>query len=138
MEDARLSLARGMTFADEHGVQCLSDLLMFIDKGDYPPHWTAEERSSKEKGFDLGKGAVVGAVVEVAGEEKNTDTLWDDSEADMPGGVFVSRMVDWIRTHKDRKEASRNDLIICATLSLGNICRRGMSAREHVFPSSLY
>ena len=128
VEDVRLSLARGLTFPDgEHGgVACLSDLLTFIDKADYPPYWTPEERPSKEKGFDLGMGAIVKAVVEVAGEEKNTDTLWDDSEADKPGGEFVSRMVEWIRRHKSLKESDRDDLIICATLSLGNICRRGM------------
>lgn len=131
VEDVRLSLARGLTFPDgEHGgVACLSELLTFVEKGDYPPHWASElpgERANKEKGFDVGKGALVKAIVEVAGEEKNTDTLWDDSEVDMPGGVFVSRMVEWIRTHKSLKEGNRDDLIICATLSLGNICRRGM------------
>ena len=129
VEDVRLSLARGLTFPDgEHGgIACLSDLLTFVDKGDYSPYWTPEERPSKEKGFDLGKGAIVKAIVETAGEEKNTDTLWDDSEEDKPGGEFVSCMVDWIRTHKGLKETSRDDLIICATLSLGNICRRGMN-----------
>ena len=127
VEDVRLSLARGMTFPAEHGgVACLSDLMTFVDKGDYPPYWTPEERTSKEKGFDLGKGALVKAIVEIAGEEKNIDTLWDDSEADKPGGEFVSRMVNWIRAHKSLKETSRDDLLICATLSLGNICRRGM------------
>ncbi|KAL1947755.1 hypothetical protein VTO73DRAFT_13479 [Trametes versicolor] len=129
VEDVRLSLARGLTFPDgEHGgVACLSELLTFVEKGDYPPHWASEssgERANKEKGFDVGKGALVKAIVEVAGEEKNTDTLWDDSETDTPGGVFVSRMVEWIRTHKSLKEGNRDDLIICATLSLGNICRR--------------
>lgn len=129
VEDVRLSLARGLTFPDgEHGgIACLSDLLTFVDKGEYSPYWTPEERPSKEKGFDLGKGAIVKAIVETAGEEKNTDTLWDDSEKDKPGGEFVSRMVEWIRTHKGLKETSRDDLIVCATLSLGNICRRGMN-----------
>lgn len=127
VEDVRLSLARGLTFPDEHGgVPCLSDLLTFVEKGDYPPYWTTEERPSKEKGFNLGKGAVVKAIVETAGEEKNTDTLWDDSEADKPGGEFVNRMVQWIRTHKNLKASDRDDLVICATLSLGNICRRGV------------
>ena len=129
VEDVRLSLARGMTFPEEHGgVACLSELLTFVEKGDYPPYWTPEERPSKEKGFDLGKGAIVKAIVEVAGEEKNIDTLWDDSEPDKPGGEFVSRMVGWIRTHTSLKETNRDDLLICATLSLGNICRRGTSS----------
>ena len=138
VEDIRLSLARGMTFPDEHGgVPCLSDLLTFVEKGDYPPHWIPEERSSKQKGFDLGKGAIVKAIVEVAGEEKNIDTLWDDSEVDIPGGVFVSRMVDWIRTHKSLKETNRDDLLVCATLSLGNICRRGTSYGPYIARSSI-
>ena len=133
LEDVRLSLARGLTFPDgEHGgVPCLSDLLTFVDKGDYSPYWSSEERPSKEKGFDLGKGAIVKAIVETAGEEKNIDTLWDDSEADKPGGEFVSRMVEWIRTHKSLKETNRDDLVICATLSLGNLCRRGMLCSSH-------
>ncbi|KAI0637070.1 hypothetical protein C8Q77DRAFT_1095851 [Trametes polyzona] len=139
VEDVRLSLARGLTFPDgEHGgVACLSELLTFVEKGDYPPYWSSEspgERAAKEKGFDLGKGALVKAIVEVAGEEKNTDTLWDDSEADKPGGAFVSRMVEWIRTHKSLKEGNRDDLIICATLSLGNICRRDAHSTAIVKP----
>ena len=92
----------------------------------------------KEKGFDLGKGAVVKAIVEVAGEEKNIDTLWDDSETEKPGGEFVSRMVDWIRTHKSLKETNRDDLLICATLSLGNICRRGTPRGPHSPQSTMY
>lgn len=91
VEDVRLSLARGLAFPDgEHGgVACLSDLLTFVDKGDYPPFWSVEspgDLAAKEKAFDLGKAAIVKAIVEVAGEEKNTDTLWDDSEPDKPGG----------------------------------------------------
>ncbi|KAI0748021.1 hypothetical protein C8Q80DRAFT_1219351 [Daedaleopsis nitida] len=123
VEDVRLSLARGLSFPDgEHaGVPCLSDLLTF-------------ERPSKEKGFDLGKGAIVKAIVETAGEEKNIDTLWDDSEADKPGGAFVSRMVEWVRTHKSLKETNRDDLVICATLSLGNICRRDAHSTAIVKP----
>ncbi|KAI0336426.1 hypothetical protein GY45DRAFT_1238667 [Cubamyces sp. BRFM 1775] len=139
VEDVRLSLARGLTFPDgEHGgVACLSELLTFVEKGDYPPYWSSEsagERSAKEKGFDLGKGALVKAIVEVAGEEKNTDMLWDDSEAEKPGGEFVNRMVGWIRAHKSLKETNRDDLIICATLSLGNICRRDAHSTAIVGP----
>ncbi|KAI0831201.1 hypothetical protein BC628DRAFT_1312049 [Trametes gibbosa] len=141
-EDVRLSLARGLTFPDgEHGgVECLQELLTFVEKGDYPPCWSSEtpgERAAKEKRFDLGKGALVKAIVEVAGEEKNTDTLWDDSDAEKPGGVFVSRMVEWIRTHKSLKEGTRDDLIICATLSLGNICRRDAHSTAIVKPPIL-
>jgi hypothetical protein len=37
VEDVRLSLARGLTFPDEHdGIPCLSDMLNFLDCGEYP------------------------------------------------------------------------------------------------------
>ncbi|KAH9946201.1 uncharacterized protein BXZ73DRAFT_86375 [Epithele typhae] len=124
VDDVRLSLARGMTFSEDHGIKCLSEMLDFVERADYPSYWTSEERPSKEKGFDLGKGAIVKAIVETSGDEMNIDILWDDSEADKPGGEFVSRMVAWIHSHKDLKTSSRDDLLICATLSLGNICRR--------------
>lgn len=130
VEDVRLSLARGLFFPDgEHGgVRCLQDILTFIDRGDYPTMWTSEppqERARKQKAFDVCKAAVIKAVVEVAGEEKNTDVLWDESEVKKPGGEFVTQMVTWIRTHKELKETHRDDLLICATLCLGNLVRRG-------------
>ncbi|PCH38246.1 hypothetical protein WOLCODRAFT_130785 [Wolfiporia cocos MD-104 SS10] len=133
VEDVRLSLARGLTFSDgEHGgVACLFDMLAFIDRGDYPLYWSSEfsgERSTWEKGFDICKAAIVKAVVEVAAEDKNTDTLWDDSQPRKPGGEFVDTMVQWIRKHKSLKETNRDDLIICATLSLGNLSRRDAHA----------
>lgn len=130
VEDVRLSLARGLSFPDgEHGgVRCLQDILTFIDRGDYPPVWASEplaERQRRQKAFDICKAALIKAVVEVAGEEKNTDVLWDESEDEKPGGEFVSQMVTWIRTHKTLKETHRDDLVICATLCLGNLVRRG-------------
>ncbi|KAH9951320.1 hypothetical protein B0H21DRAFT_718473 [Amylocystis lapponica] len=139
VEDVRLSLARGLIFYEgEHGgVACLSDMLTFVDQGDYPPYWSSEspgERATMEKAFDICKAAIIKAVVEVAGEEKNTDTLWDDSQADKPGGEFVSRMVQWIRTHKSLKETNRDDLVICATLSLGNLVRRDAHSSAIVRP----
>ena len=126
-EEIRLSLARGLTFPSEHGgIPCLSDMLSFVDRGDYPPTWADDpERSAREKGFDHCKAAVIKAVVELAGEEKNTDVLWDDSVASRPGGEFVDTMVQWIRKHKNLRESNRDDLLICATLSLGNLVRRG-------------
>lgn len=138
VEDIRLSLARGLTFPSEHGgVACLLDMLTFVDRGDYAPYWASSspassstsdpERATKEKAFDICKAAIIKSIVEVAGEEKNTDVLWDDSEADKgkPGGEFVQKMVEWIRAHKTLKETNRDDLIICSTLSLGNLVRRG-------------
>jgi hypothetical protein len=127
VEDVRLSLARGLTFPDEHdGLRCLSDMLAFVDRGDSPPWWSDDpDKHMYERSFQNCKGGVIRAIVEVAGEEKNTDILWDDSEDDKPGGEFVSWMVQWIKT---RKVTEREDLIICATLSIANIVRRGALA----------
>lgn len=75
-----------------------------------------------EKGFDNCKAAVVKAVVEVTGEQNE---LWDDSDLEKPGGEFVDTMVQWIRAHRSLKETNRDDLIICATLSLGNLATGG-------------
>jgi hypothetical protein len=129
-EDIRLSFARGLSFPDgEHGgVRCIEELCAFLEHGDYPPYWQAEqlqERTRRQKVFDFCKAALVKALVEVAGEEKNTDVLWDDSESEKPGGPFVSTMVSWIRQHKKLGPQSRDDLVICATLCLGNLVRRG-------------
>ncbi|KAI0316683.1 hypothetical protein OF83DRAFT_1193499 [Amylostereum chailletii] len=127
VEDVRLSLARGMTFPDEHqGVHCLADILRFIDLGTYHPLWSTDataERSRKEKAFDLCKAALIKSVVEIAGEEKSIDILWDESDSSRPGGAFVTQMVDWIKAHRNLNESTREDLIICATLSLGNLVR---------------
>ncbi|KZT68996.1 hypothetical protein DAEQUDRAFT_727172 [Daedalea quercina L-15889] len=123
VDEVRLSLGRVLKSPDgsESGVVCLMDMLTFLDKGDYPPFWSAEtqsERASMEKGFDMCKAAIVKAVVEVAGEQNE---LWDDSNPEKPGGEFVHTMVQWIRSHGGLKERHREDLIICATLSLGNL-----------------
>lgn len=130
VEDIRTSLAYGMTSPEEHGgVSCLRDMLTFVEKADYPPFWSQDptDRAVREKGFDRCKAAVIKAIVEVSGDEKNTDVLWDDSDPQKPGGVFVEQMVRWIREHKDDGQSQdRDDLIICATLSLGNIVRKGV------------
>lgn len=120
-----------MTFPDEHGgVGCLAEILRFIDQGDHHPLWASEsqaEQTKKQKAFDLYKAAMVKSVVELAGEEKNTDVLWDESDPEKPGGVFISQMVNWIKSQKNLKEQDRDDLVICATLSLGNLVRFGLS-----------
>lgn len=139
-EDVRLSLARGFNFPEgEHnGVACLYDMLTFADQGDYSPYWSdpglEHERAAKEKALDICKAAIIKAVVEVAGEEKSTDVLWDDSEPGKPGGVFVQKMVSWIRSHKDLKVSHRDDLLVCATLSLGNLVRRDAHAAAIINP----
>lgn len=125
-EDVRLSLARGMTFPDEHGgVRCLAEILEFIDRGDYHPLWKDQpnESTQRERSFDFCKAALIKAVVEIAGEEKNVDVLWDESDQAQPGGALVAQMVQWIKTHKELKEENRDDLLVCATLTLGNLLR---------------
>ncbi|KAI9459464.1 hypothetical protein BJY52DRAFT_1265847 [Lactarius psammicola] len=127
-EDVRLSLARGMTFPDEHGgVRCLAEILEFIDRGDYHPLWKdlPNDSAQRERSFDFCKAALIKAVVEIAGEEKNVDVLWDDSDQEHPGGALVAQMVQWIKKHKDLKENNRDDLLVCATLTLGNLLRHG-------------
>ena len=135
--DVRLSLARGFTFpAEHHDIPCLSVMLDFIEKGNYSPLWYVQSESGleggdvgkKEKAFDDCKAAVIKAVVEVSGDDRNLDLLWDDSDESRPGGEFVSRMIDWIRAFVSdgTHENGRDDLVICATLSLGNITRGGM------------
>lgn len=124
VEDVRLSLARGLTFPDEHdGIPCLSDMLNFLDCGEYPPWWAGDpDRAGYERSFENCKAGIIRAVVEVAGEQKNTDILWDESEDDKPGGEFVSWMVRWIRK-ADQK--GKEGLVICASLTIGNLVRRG-------------
>ncbi|KAF5357793.1 hypothetical protein D9756_001613 [Leucocoprinus leucothites] len=140
VEDIRITLARGYFFPSEHsGVPCLSTILDFVELGDYPPTWTDSgvfddsERERKEKSFGMCKAALVKAVVEVAGEEKNSEVLWDDSNSGQPGGRFISRMVGWIKSYVAQASDKtvhrpRDDLIIAASLSLGNLSRRSSSA----------
>ncbi|KDQ33252.1 hypothetical protein PLEOSDRAFT_1099226 [Pleurotus ostreatus PC15] len=140
IEDVRLSLARGYNFPAEHGgVPCLSVMLDFIEKGNYPKLWYEEDLGwdatdikRKERAFDICKAAVIKTIVEVAGEEHNDDVLWDDSDPEQPGGPFVCMMVGWIKkyvstkTQKSADESAidRDDLAICACLALGNLARR--------------
>ncbi|KAJ7940684.1 hypothetical protein B0H13DRAFT_2246066 [Mycena leptocephala] len=142
VEDVRLSLARGLNFPAEHGgVPCLCTILDFIEKGDYPPIWQTAfpeaDRKRRERVFDNCKAALIKSVVEVAGEERNEDVLWDESEDNKPGGEFVCRMVHLIKKYVSDMDqsisgaeatkdslAGRDDLVICASLSLGNLARR--------------
>ncbi|KAF7338334.1 GTP binding [Mycena venus] len=147
VEDVRLSLARGLNFPSEHGgVPCLCTILDFIEKGDYPPVWKTAfpeaDRKRRERVFDNCKAALIKSVVEVAGEERNEDVLWDDSEDNKPGGEFVCRMVHLIKKYVSDMDqmtsgaevtkdtlAGRDDLVICASLSLGNLARREKNSR---------
>ena len=77
-EEIRLSLARGLSFPAEHGgVPCLSDMLAFVDRGDYPPFWVdgGSEGVQRQKGFDHCKAAIIKSIVELAGDEGSLDVL---------------------------------------------------------------
>lgn len=111
----------------------LTSMLDFIEKGAPPPYWSQctdsdSERRRWHKSFGICKAAVIKAVVVLAGEDKNLDVLWDAQVGSYPGGAFVERMVGWIKNTTvegdDPKDDGRDDLIICATLSLGNLARR--------------
>jgi hypothetical protein len=67
----------------------------------------------------------------VFGEEKNEDILWDETNPEHPAGLVVERLVDWIKGYTakldagDKTSVDRDDLAICASLSLGNLARKG-------------
>ncbi|KAJ8078732.1 hypothetical protein PM082_013015 [Marasmius tenuissimus] len=139
LEDVRLSLARGYQFPAEHsGVPCFEYILDFLEKGSVSPFWSTMPPSfdikRKEKAFDMCKAALIKTVVEVVGEERNEDVLWDDSEKATPGGAFVTRMVSWLKKCvEDMKSeqgefSARSDLVVCGSLSLGNLARREKNA----------
>lgn len=148
MEDVRLALARGLYNPAEHGgVPCLSAILDFIEFGAYPMLWKDSafgdlERKRKEKGFDMCKAALIKSVVEVAGDDRNQDIILENSDAEKPGGRFVYKMVKWINDYvKDTTSRSvegkvvidRDDLVICATLSLGNLAKKGVGVQSSLF-----
>lgn len=140
-EEVRLALVTDFkTPLQSGGASCLSEMLNFIEHGTLPPYYGSSsdeapdvDYSAKATSFARCKAAIVKAVVEVAGEDKSMEILWDDTSEDKekPGGEFVDRMVQWIRTHKTLAmgESNRDDLIICATLCLANLVRKGAGTR---------
>ena len=126
VEDVRISLARGLSLNEPP--HCLSIMLNFIEKAEYPAEWvnsaTNQSESAKMKRVvDLCKTAVIRAVVEVSGEDDNLNVLWDVKQSE---GIFVSRLLQWIKDARDSNSGSiRDDLVICATLCLGNLVRGG-------------
>lgn len=130
IEDFRLELARTICYPTSNlPMPCISIMLGFIERGSYPPLWGSSifeevERKAKEKAFDICKAALIKAVVEVFGEGKNEEILWKSADLENPGGDFVNRMVGWIRQYADA-ESNRDDLAICASLSLGNLITKG-------------
>lgn len=126
VEEAKLALAQGFVSPEGSSNSVLSQLLKFVEHADYLPYWT-EDVDARKKGFDRCKAAVIKAVVEVAGDDKNMTVLWDDSQEGKPGGYFVEAMVRWVRDHKDPAVSKRDDLLVCALVNLGNLCRKGAS-----------
>ena len=78
-----------------------------------------------EASLDFCKAAPVEPVVEIASEEKNVYVLWDDSDEKQPAGALLGQIGQWIKTHKDLEDNHRDDLLVCASLTLGNILRHG-------------
>lgn len=128
VEDIRITLAKGaFSPLDVHQTPYLVTIMDFIELGSHPPYWSQEPPEDQEqwqKTFSFAKAAMIKAVVEVAGDDKVANTLWNVSDAPKIG--FIERMVKWLRTHNDLSTAqARDDLIICSTLSLGNLVRKG-------------
>ncbi|CAE6490110.1 unnamed protein product [Rhizoctonia solani] len=126
-EAVRLALASDGNF--------LRIIIRFIEFAQPLPEWRTTDSGGKdkakwEKTVGLCKGAVIKALVTVAGEDKAISNLWDDTKLDggnqaAPGGWFVAAMLAWIKQYRsvDPSDA-RDDLVICATLALGNLARR--------------
>jgi len=137
VEDFRQELVRRQCRAGDQQVPCISAVLDFIEFGSYPDSWSNPiydaDRKAKEKAFDICKAALIKAVVEAYGEANNEEVLWNGKDQSNPGGRYVSRMVDWINQYNDAYRAGtqssllRDDMAICGTLSLGNLCRKGSS-----------
>lgn len=137
VEDVRLALARGFQDPDaEHsGVPCLSHMLDFVEHGGYPPTWSTTfdeaELRQKQNALNICKSAVVKAIVEMSGEERNEQILFTPTDN---GGPYVERMVGWIKSFVSRADEAeeddlpRDDLVICASLSLGNLARHELEA----------
>lgn len=137
VEDFRQELVRRQCRSGNQQVPCISAVLDFIEFGSYPDSWSNPiydaDRKAKEKAFDICKAALIKAVVEAYGEANNEEVLWNGKDQANPGGRYVSRMVDWIKQYNDAYRAGtqssllRDDMAICGTLSLGNLCRKGSS-----------
>lgn len=141
VEDVRLALARGVSFPEEEDRQSsLLQMLDFVEHGDFPAAWTTfvsditpQELARWRKTVETCKTAVIKAIVETTGEERNLEVLWDVAESE-EGEGFVSRMVSWLRRAMTVPPSeARDDLVICSSLSLGNLVRRGELFEPNVF-----
>ena len=125
VEDVRLALARGMALNEQP--PCLALMLDFIESAEYIPGWQdsgvpPEEVKRWRHAVDLCKTAIIRSVVEISGEEANLDVLWDYA---MPEHGFTSRLVKWLKVDNGTSGPAHDDLVICASLGLGNLVRRG-------------
>ena len=139
VEDFRLELGRATCYpSPDEPMSCLTAILNFIEYGSYSPFWRKPifdevEIKNKEKAFDICKAALIKSVVEVFGEEKNEDILWSESNPEHPAGLIVERLVNWIKGYAakldagDKNGLDGDNLAICASLSLGNLARKGFS-----------
>lgn len=108
----------------------LKQMLHFIEHG-CPPPWLSSEPEQElkkyEKTIGLCKAALIKTVITVAGEDQNMEPMWKGTQGDsQPEAWFVQLMLEWLRKPQgDQVGISRDDLLICATLSLGNLARKG-------------
>lgn len=127
VEDVRTSLARGLSTNERP--HCFSTMLDFIEQAQYPHEWVNSivnhgEVAKMKRVLDLCKTAVIRAVVEVSGEDDNLNILWDIRREE---SGFISRLLRWIKeAHDVKSDTVKDDLVICATLCLGNMVRGGM------------
>ncbi|CAE6465396.1 unnamed protein product [Rhizoctonia solani] len=126
-EAVRLAIASDANF--------LRIIIRFIEFAQPLPEWrtsdsTGKDKAKWDKNVGMCKGAVIKALVIVAGEDKAISNLWDDTKLDggnqaAPGGWFVATMLAWIKQYRNVDPSdARDDLVICATLALGNLARR--------------
>ena len=81
----------------------------------------ADEELSVEaiKGFAKAKASLARAVVAIAGEDTNMSGLFGETDTPGLGGWFIERLKAWMRY--DAK--SRDDLVSCGMLAIGNLAR---------------
>ncbi|KDQ07955.1 hypothetical protein BOTBODRAFT_38392 [Botryobasidium botryosum FD-172 SS1] len=127
--DARISLAQGAANGiDDESTPPLKQLTRFVEDARPPPYWASSpegDRKRWEKTLSTCKGAIVKTIIAIAGDDTNMALLWGSEEES--GGWFVKKMIEWVPaayTNVDASPEIRDDLSICATLTLGNIIRK--------------
>ncbi|KAF5391423.1 hypothetical protein D9757_001930 [Collybiopsis confluens] len=136
VEEVRLALARELNSSSGSS---LRSILAFIENGGPSPLWSNApddfDAPRKIKALAMCRAAMIKTVVEVTGENGTEKSLWDESSGGS-GGEFVLMMVRWLTSYVSDMDAGngalfdRPELATCASLSLGNLTRRGC-AEEH-------